>query len=170
MSEPLLVVDRLVKHFTVRRGLLAQPLVVRAVDDVSFTLKAGDTLAIVGESGCGKSTLGRALLRLIEPTSGRVTFEGADVSTAGSGALRALRRRMQMVFQDPFASLNPRMTVGAILAEPLALHGLARGKERTSRVAELLRMVGLSPSYAARYPHEFSGGQRQRIEIGRAHV
>jgi peptide/nickel transport system ATP-binding protein/oligopeptide transport system ATP-binding protein len=164
----LLQVDNLVKHFTIRQGPFAPSLVVKAVDDVSFALRERETLAVVGESGCGKSTLGRAVLRLVEPTAGKVSFDGVDVTSAGERALRRLRRNMQMVFQDPYASLNPRMTIGAILGEPLALHGIARGKTRSERVAELLALVGLTPAYAARFPHEFSGGQRQRIGIARA--
>ena len=167
-SAPLLTVDGLVKHFPVRQGLLGRAAgAVRAVDGVSFTLAAGETLGVVGESGCGKSTLGRLVLRLIEPTAGRVVFAGTDLGTLGSGALRTQRRAMQIIFQDPYSSLNPRMTVGQILAEPLALHGLHTGRHR-ERVAELLQTVGLAPEHAARYPHEFSGGQRQRIGIARA--
>jgi oligopeptide/dipeptide ABC transporter ATP-binding protein len=157
VNAPLLRAERLVKHFKT----------VRAVDDVSFELHAGETLALVGESGCGKSTAGRLVLRLIEPTSGRVWFDGRDVFALPEREVRSLRREMQIIFQDPYGSLNPRMTVGDMLAEPLALHGLARGKER-QRVAELLRLVGLSPEHASRYSHEFSGGQRQRIGIARA--
>ena len=167
-SAPLLTVDGLVKHFPVRQGLLGRAAgAVRAVDGVSFTLAAGETLGVVGESGCGKSTLGRLVLRLIEPSAGRVVFAGTDLGTLGSGALRTQRRAMQIIFQDPYSSLNPRMTVGQILAEPLALHGLHTGRHR-ERVAELLQTVGLAPEHAARYPHEFSGGQRQRIGIARA--
>ena len=157
MTEPLLRAERLVKHFKA----------VRAVDDISFELHPGETLALVGESGCGKSTAGRLLLRLIEPTSGKVWFDGRDLFALAEREVRSLRREMQIIFQDPYGSLNPRMTVRDMLAEPLALHGLAKGKER-ERVAELLRLVGLAPEHAARYPHEFSGGQRQRIGIARA--
>ena len=154
---PLLRAERLVKHFKA----------VRAVDDISFELYPGETLALVGESGCGKSTAGRLALRLIEPTSGKVWFDGRDLLGLAEREVRSLRREMQMIFQDPYGSLNPRMTVGDMLAEPLALHGLAKGRER-ERVAELLRLVGLAPEHASRYAHEFSGGQRQRIGIARA--
>jgi oligopeptide transport system ATP-binding protein len=165
----LLEAAGLVKHFPVRRGLFGRTSgAVHAVDDVSFTLARGETLALVGESGCGKSTTGRLVLRLIEPTAGQVRFEGVDVLGLGAGELRALRRRMQIVFQDPYASLNPRMTVGEMLGEPLALHDLADGPARKRRVEELLGLVGLRQEHARRYPHEFSGGQRQRIGIARA--
>jgi peptide/nickel transport system ATP-binding protein/oligopeptide transport system ATP-binding protein len=168
MVEPLLSVRAVSKRFPIRRGPFARPLWVRAVDGVSFDVAAGETLAIVGESGCGKSTLGRVILRLIEPSGGAVTFDGTDVFALGGGGLRRLRQRMQMIFQDPYASLNPRMTIGAILAEPLTLHALVPRREIRERVAALLALVGLPPAYAARYPHEFSGGQRQRIGIARA--
>ncbi len=168
MNVPLLQVESLVKHFPVRRGLFGRPQgAVRAVDGVSFELAAGETLGVVGESGCGKSTLGRLVLRLLEPTAGRVRFDGTDLGTLGAAGLRAQRRAMQIIFQDPFSSLNPRMTVGRILAEPLALHGLHEAR-RAERVAELLQTVGLAPEHAQRYPHEFSGGQRQRVGIARA--
>jgi len=169
MSAPLLEVDRLTKHFVARRSLLGRPTaVVRAVDGVSFTIAAGTTLALVGESGCGKSTLGRLVLRLIQPTAGHVRFEGRDISAFSERGLRAFRRNAQLVFQDPYASLNPRMTVGAILSEPLALHKVVAPEHRSERVVELLQLVGLDPRLARNYPHEFSGGQRQRIAIARA--
>jgi oligopeptide transport system ATP-binding protein len=167
-GAPLLRVDGLVKHFPVQRGLFGRATgMVRAVDGVSFEVAVGETLALVGESGCGKSTTGRLVLRLIEPTAGRVEFDGTDIASLSSDALRTLRGSLQIIFQDPFASLNPRMTVGQTLAEPLALHGLAEGRRR-ERVAEILDLVGLPSQYARRYPHEFSGGQRQRIGIARA--
>lgn len=167
----LLEVRRLVKHFPITRGILFSRQIgaVKAVDDISFTIKRGETLGLVGESGCGKSTTGRLILRLIEPTSGEVLFEGKDVLKLGREELRALRREMQIIFQDPYASLNPRMTVGDIIGEPLEIHRLTRNrKERDQRVRELLEVVGLSAYHARRYPHEFSGGQRQRIGVARA--
>jgi oligopeptide transport system ATP-binding protein len=170
MSEPLLKVQGLVKHFPVKGGIFSREVEkVHAVDGVSFDLAAGETLGLVGESGCGKSTTGRCILRLIEPTSGEVWFEGKDVTALDRGALQRLRRDMQIIFQDPFASLNPRMTVGAIIGEALVIHGLAPDPGQfEARVAELLEAVGLNPDYMRRFPHEFSGGQRQRIGIARA--
>ena len=161
-ASTLLLATGLTKHFRTRAGL------VRAVDGVSFSLRRGETLALVGESGCGKSTIARLVLRLIEPTAGTVQFEGQDVTAIPAAALRRLRRRMQIVFQDPFASLNPRMTVGATLDEPLLIHRYGDAARRRARVAELLGLVGLLPEHISRYPHEFSGGQRQRIGIARA--
>lgn len=159
----LLKVRNLVKHFPVE----GSDDVVRAVDGVSFEILRGETLGLVGESGCGKSTVGRCILRLIEPTSGEVNFEGRDVLSLNRNDLRALRREMQIVFQDPYASLNPRMKVGDIVGEPLTIHGIGDKSDRRERVAELLRKVGLNPDYTKRYPHEFSGGQRQRIGVAR---
>jgi oligopeptide/dipeptide ABC transporter ATP-binding protein len=168
MSAPLLQVEGLVKHFPVRQGLFGRARgAVQAVQGVSFTLQAGQTLGVVGESGCGKSTLGRLVLRLIEPTAGLVAFNGSDLGMLDAAALRAQRRAMQIIFQDPYSSLNPRMTVGQTLTEPLRLHGLHTGRH-AERVAELLHTVGLAPEHAQRYPHEFSGGQRQRVGIARA--
>ena len=168
-TAPLLTVDGLVKHFAVKRDMLGRPTQhVRAVDGVSFTVKAGETLAIVGESGCGKSTVGRLVLRLIEPTAGRVNLDGADVYSLRSKELRQLRAKAQLIFQDPYASLNPRLTVGETLAEPLLLHTDLTAADRKTRVSELLTIVGLPSHTASCYPHEFSGGQRQRIAIARA--
>jgi len=167
-STPLVRARRLVKHFPVRSGLFGRTRgAVQAVDDISFDLYPGETLALVGESGCGKSTAGKLLLRLIEPTGGKVWFDGRDLFSLPEREVRSLRGEMQVIFQDPYGSLNPRMTVGAMLAEALHLHGLHGGRER-ERVTELLGLVGLAPEHAARYPHEFSGGQRQRIGIARA--
>ena len=167
MTE-LLRAEGLVKRFPARgSGWRRAKSFVHAVDGVSFSLSAGETLALVGESGCGKSTTGRLVLRLIEPTAGKVAFEGRDLFALGDRELRAARRVMQIIFQDPYASLNPRMTVAQIVGEPLMLHGLAEGRRR-ERVAEILNLVGLAPAHALRYPHEFSGGQRQRIGIARA--
>ncbi len=168
MSELLRVVD-LVKHFSVRTGAFSrQSGVVKAVDGVSFSVEAGKTLGLVGESGCGKSTTGRALMRLIEPSSGHVSFAGTDVLSLKGRDLKAFRRDVQIIFQDPYASLNPRFTVGEIVGEPLLIHGIGTPAERRARSAELLEVVGLNPEHINRYPHEFSGGQRQRIGIARA--
>ena len=170
MNAPLLKVENLVKQFPVRGGLFGRAMDhVHAVDGVSFELQAGQTLGVVGESGCGKSTTGRCILRLIEPTSGTVWFEGRDVTAMGRTELRALARDMQIIFQDPYASLNPRMTVGAIIGEALTIHRLTQSRaEYEARIVELLETVGLDPDHMRRYPHEFSGGQRQRIGIARA--
>jgi peptide/nickel transport system ATP-binding protein/oligopeptide transport system ATP-binding protein len=166
---PLLEASGLVKHFPASRNLFGRPTsFVRAVDGVSFHVDAGETLALVGESGCGKSTVSRLVLRLIEPNAGSVRFEGRDLLSLDASALRAFRRQAQIIFQDPYASLNPRMTVGQILGEPLALHDLVPATARRARIEELLRLVGLDPRVARRYPHEFSGGQRQRVAIARA--
>ena len=165
---PLLDVRRLVKHFTRKQGLFAKPSLVRAVDDVSFTIDEGEMYGLVGESGSGKSTTGRCILRLIEPTSGDVLFRGENVLSFSSARMRQARRDMQIVFQDPYSSLNPRMRVGQIVEEPLVIHGLGSRSERRARAAELFDLVGLEPDHLHRYPHEFSGGQRQRIGIARA--
>ncbi|PPA89736.1 dipeptide/oligopeptide/nickel ABC transporter ATP-binding protein [Brevibacillus laterosporus] len=167
--EDLLVVNRLKKYYPITGGVFAKEIgAVKAVDDVSFHVKRGETLGLVGESGCGKSTTGRSILRLIEPTSGEVLFEGKDVARMKREEVREIRKDMQIIFQDPFASLNPRHTVGKILEEPLIVHGVNSLKERSKRVHELLEVVGLSTYHAGRYPHQFSGGQRQRIGIARA--
>ena len=170
MSAPLLEVEGLAKHFPVKKGVILQRQVgaVKAVDGLDFTLAEGETLSLVGESGCGKSTTGRLILNLIAPSAGTVRFEGRDLYALDRHEMREMRARLQIIFQDPFASLNPRMTVGDLLAEPIELHGLAKGKAARERVAELLGLVGLAPDHAQRYPHEFSGGQRQRIGIARA--
>jgi oligopeptide transport system ATP-binding protein len=170
MNDPLLRVTNLKKHFPVLGGLLSREVGrVYAVDGVSFAVNPGETLGLVGESGCGKSTTARCVLRLVEPTSGEVVFDGRDVRSLGGNELRGMRRNMQLVFQDPFASLNPRMTVGAILGEAFTIHKLASSaSEREDRVASLLVKVGLKGEHMRRYPHEFSGGQRQRIVIARA--
>jgi peptide/nickel transport system ATP-binding protein len=166
----LVELENLKVYFPIKSGLVLDRHIgdVRAVDDVSFTIERGETLGLVGESGCGKSTVGRAIIRLYEPTAGRIRFDGQDITNLGEGEMRPLRRRMQMVFQDPFASLNPRHSVGRMVAEPLRVHGLASGKTASRRVRELLEIVGLPGDAATRYAHEFSGGQRQRIGIARA--
>jgi len=167
-GDPLVEVRSLKKYFPIRKGLLQREVArVHAVDDVTFAVYEGETLGLVGESGCGKSTLGRTIVRLLEPTGGSVIFEGRDISSLGTRALRPLRRRMQMVFQDPYASLNPRKRVGSIIDTPLKIHGVPKS-ERRQRVQELLETVGLSPEHYNRFPHEFSGGQRQRIGVARA--
>jgi oligopeptide/dipeptide ABC transporter ATP-binding protein len=169
MSDPLLIVEGLAKHYGGGGGLFGAARTVRAVDGVSLVVGRGETVGLVGESGCGKSTLGRALLRLVEPTRGRVLLGGVDVTALSDRELRGFRRRAQLIFQDPYASLNPRHSIGEILEEPLLLHHLgATAEERRRRVEELLVRVGLRPEHAARHPHEFSGGQRQRIGIARA--
>ena len=170
MSAPLLEVEDLAKHYPVTEGIIRAKRIgtVRAVDGVSFTVNRGETLALVGESGCGKSTTARLALRLIEPSAGRVRFDGVDITTLDRAALKAFRRRAQIVFQDPYASLNPRYTVAQTLSEPLEVHGIGDASARRARVEELLGLVGLAPFHAARYGHEFSGGQRQRIGIARA--
>jgi oligopeptide transport system ATP-binding protein len=168
-AEPLLSVRGLKKWFPVSSGVLQRTVAhVRAVDGVDFDIKKGETLGLVGESGCGKSTLGRTIIRMLEPTAGQVLFKGEDLARLSGGAMRRMRREMAMIFQDPFASLDPRQTVGDIVGEPLDIHHLARGRQRQERVQELLRVVGMNPNFTNRYPHEFSGGQRQRIGIARA--
>jgi oligopeptide/dipeptide ABC transporter ATP-binding protein len=168
-TEPLVSVRNLKKEFPIRKGILSRQVgAVKAVNDVSFDVARGETLGVVGESGCGKTTTGRSILRLIEPTSGEIRFEGRDVRAMGTSKLRALRREMQIIFQDPVSSLNPRMAVGAIIREGLTIHKLAEGAAADARVRQLLQEVGLRPEYSNRYPHEFSGGQRQRIGIARA--
>jgi ABC-type glutathione transport system ATPase component len=166
----LLEVENLVKEFTRKRGLFAPGSAVRAVDGVTFSVSEGETFGLVGESGSGKTTTGRCILRLIEPTSGAVRFRGEDVLAFSSARMRQARRDMQIVFQDPYSSLNPRMRVGAIVEEPLIIHNVGTKPQRRARVAELFELVGLDPSQLARYPHQFSGGQRQRVAIARALV
>jgi oligopeptide transport system ATP-binding protein len=169
-STPLLRLEDLKVYFPIRDGIIRQRHIgdIQAVDGVSFDLARGETLGLVGESGCGKSTTGRAIIRLSPPTGGRIIFDGVDVTEFKGSALRQLRRRMQMIFQDPYASLDPRMTAGGIIAEPLDIHNVGESSDRRERVRELLTTVGLNPAYASRYPHEFSGGQRQRIGVARA--
>jgi len=169
MQKPILEVDGLKKYFDIKGGPLGRKVgEVKAVDDISFTVMEGEILGIVGESGCGKSTTGKSILRLIEPTEGKVTFEDTDITNVNSEQMRKLRKDMQIIFQDPYASLNPRHTVEKIVGEPLLVHGIKSAKERKERVQELLEVVGLSAYHASRYPHQFSGGQRQRIGIARA--
>jgi peptide/nickel transport system ATP-binding protein len=169
-GAPLVSVDRLKVYFAIKSGIVLDRHVgdIRAVDDVSFEIRRGETLGLVGESGCGKSTVGRTILRLYKPVDGRIIFDGDDITELDERALRPLRRRMQMVFQDPYASLNPRHSVGRIVGEPLRAHKLASGRDADGRVRELLSIVGLPPDAVSRYPHEFSGGQRQRIGVARA--
>lgn len=168
-GEELIRVEHLKKYFPANKSFREENRTyVKAVDDVSLTLRAGETFGLVGESGCGKSTLGQTILRLEEPTSGSIFYRGQDITHAGKKELRALRQDMQLIFQDPYSSLDPKMTVGTIIAEPLVVHGMGSKAERDARVAELLKLVGLKPEHAKRYPHEFSGGQRQRIGIARA--
>jgi oligopeptide transport system ATP-binding protein len=168
-TQNLLEVHDLMMHFPIYRGVIRRQVgAVRAVDGVSFNVKRGETLGLVGESGCGKSTTGRTILQLYKPTAGTVTFDGIDLVALKGEQLRKMRRKMQMIFQDPYASLNPRMTVGEIVAEPLSVHNVAKGKEMRDQVKELLNLVKMNPSFIDRYPHEFSGGQRQRIGVARA--
>jgi len=169
-NKVLVRVENLVKHFPITQGIIFQKQVgaVHAVDDVSFDIYEGETLGLVGESGCGKSTTGRAVLQLYRPTSGSVHFDGVDLVKLKGEDLRKMRRKMQMIFQDPYASLNPRMTIGDIIGEPLMIHNMVNQKEMEERVASLLKLVGLNPFFANRYPHEFSGGQRQRVGVARA--
>lgn len=168
-QKPLLKVEGLKKYFPIKKGLLGRTVgQIKAVDDISFYVNKGETLGIVGESGCGKSTTGRVLMRLLEPTEGTIEFDGKELTELSSSDMRKMRRDIQMVFQDPYASLNPRHTIGKILEEPLIVHGVANAKERKEKVIEFLEIVGLNAYHASRYPHQFSGGQRQRIGIARA--
>jgi oligopeptide transport system ATP-binding protein len=169
-NNDLIKVENLTKHFPITKGIIIQRQIgaVQAVDKVSFTIKKGETLGLVGESGCGKSTVGRTILQLYPATSGKVFFKGQELTSMKGESLRNLRRDMQIIFQDPYASLNPRMSVGSIISEPLEVHNIGDAKERKERVRDLLRLVGLNPYFINRYPHEFSGGQRQRIGVARA--
>jgi oligopeptide transport system ATP-binding protein len=168
-NNVLLRVEDLMMHFPIYRGVFQRQVgAVRAVDGISFDIKRGETLGLVGESGCGKSTTGRTILQLYKPTAGRVTFDGVDLVSLKGEGMRQMRRKMQMIFQDPYASLNPRMTVGQLVGEPLMVHNVATAQEIQERVQHLLELVNLNPSFASRYPHEFSGGQRQRIGVARA--
>ena len=167
-NENILEVRNLKKYFPLVTGFFGKYSVLKAVDDISFNIKRGETLGLVGESGCGKTTVGRTLLRLYEPTAGEILFDNKNIVTASASEIRLIRRKMQMIFQDPYASLNPRMTVSDIIGEPLDIHRLAKGKARKDRIHELLHLVGLNAEHATRYPHEFSGGQRQRIGVARA--
>jgi len=169
MSENILVAKNIKKYFPIKKGFFLKHVAdVKAVDDVSLTVKKGETLGLVGESGCGKSTLGRTLIRLYEPTAGEITFEGQNFLTSRGHDLRKHRKDIQMIFQDPYASLDPRMTIGQIIEQPFVIHNILKPAEREAKVKELLQLVGLRPSHINRYPHEFSGGQRQRISIARA--
>ncbi|MFN3697457.1 MAG: ABC transporter ATP-binding protein [Pseudobdellovibrio sp.] len=169
MSENILVAKNIKKYFPIKKGFFLKHVAdVKAVDDVSLTVKKGETLGLVGESGCGKSTLGRTLIRLYEPTAGEITFEGQNFLTSRGHDLRKHRKDIQMIFQDPYASLDPRMTIGQIIEQPFVIHNILKPEEREAKVKELLQLVGLRPSHINRYPHEFSGGQRQRISIARA--
>jgi len=168
-KDTLLHVDDLMMHFPIYRGVIQRQVgAVRAVDGISFDIKRGETLGLVGESGCGKSTTGRTILQLYQPTAGEVVFDGVNLVTLKGEKMRQMRRKMQMIFQDPYASLNPRMTVAQLIGEPLMVHNVATGAEINQRVEHLLKLVNLNPSFASRYPHEFSGGQRQRIGVARA--
>lgn len=167
-NDTILEVKNLKKYFSLSSGFFSKTSFLKAVDDISFSIRRGETLGLVGESGCGKTTVGRTLLRLYEPTAGEIIFDNTNIVTASASEMRLIRRKMQMIFQDPYASLNPRMTVSDIIGEPLDIHKLAKGNARKERIHELLQLVGLNAEHANRYPHEFSGGQRQRIGIARA--